>query len=152
MGSLIASSGKGRFRTHGNVGFEWWEKAVDITLPNDPTVRLRHQFQFAAGAELEAAPKLTLLVDVLGSQVLGGGRIGSRTLTPADRPDFSARGLTSLTYARPDDRSMRELSIVPGLKWNVKGKFLLSVSGIATLYDDGLHDRFTPVVGLDFSF
>jgi hypothetical protein len=47
---------------------------------------------------------------------------------------------------------MRELSIVPGLKWNVKPKLLVSVSGIAMLHDDGLHDRFTPVVGLDFTF
>jgi hypothetical protein len=152
MGSLIVSSGKGRFRPHANVGFEWWEKAIDMTSPNDPTIRLRHQFQFAAGAELEAAPKLTLLVDVLGRQVFGGGKIDFRTLTPAERPDLTARGLTSVTYARPIDVNMRELSIVPGLKWNLKGKMLLSVSGIATLYDDSLHDRFTPVVGLDFTF
>jgi hypothetical protein len=152
LGSLIASSGKGRFRPHGSVGFEWWEKAIEMTLPNDPAIRLRHQFQFAAGVEFEAAPKLTLVADVLGRQVLGGGRLGVRTLTPADRPDFPARGLTSLTYARPTDLSMRELSIVPGLKWNVKPKLLVSVSGIAMLHDDGLHDRFTPVVGLDFTF
>jgi hypothetical protein len=152
MGSLIVSSGKGRFRPHANVGYEWWEKAIDMASPGDPTIRLRHQFQFAVGAELEAAPKLTMLVDVLGRQVFGGGKLGFRTLTPADRPDFTARGLTSVTYARPTDVNMRELSIVPGLKWNLKGKMLLSVSGIATIFDDGLHDRFTPVVGLDFTF
>jgi len=43
-------------------------------------------------------------------------------------------------------------TIVPGLKWNLMGKFLLSLNGIVTLRDNGLYDKFTPVVGLDWSF
>ena len=43
-------------------------------------------------------------------------------------------------------------SIVPGLKWNLKGKFLLSLNGIVNIRDNGLYDKFTPVIGLDWSF
>jgi hypothetical protein len=78
--------------------------------------------------------------------------MGFNTATAADQPNALPPGMTSITYANPTDGGLRKLTIVPGLKWNLKGKVLLSVSGIATLYDDGLHDRFTPVVGLDFTF
>jgi hypothetical protein len=151
MTSLVASWGKGRFRPHANVGFEWWEKGIDVNGPGDPVVTLRHQWQFVAGAEVEAAPKLTLLIDLLGRQVLGGGEVGYATVSGSARPTV-APGFTSITYLRPIEKSMRELSLVPGIKWNLKGKFLLSLSGVASLYDNGLHDVFTPVVGIDFNF
>jgi hypothetical protein len=60
--------------------------------------------------------------------------------------------VSSQTYALATEQSIRKLSIVPGIKWNLKGKMLLSFSGIATISDTGLHDLFTPVVGLDWSF
>ena len=41
------------------------------------SVSAQHQYQFAAGMEYEAAPKVTLLVDFIGRGILGGGRIGS---------------------------------------------------------------------------
>lgn len=150
--SLVASTGQRRFRPHANVGFEWWNKGIDIASPGDATITTRHQVQYVAGVEFEASPKLTLLVDVLGRHVLGGGRVDFNTLTSADRPTLAGFGVTSLTYARPTDERIRKLSIVPGVKWNLKGKVLLSLSGIATIRDNGLHDLFTPVVGLDWSF
>jgi hypothetical protein len=150
--SVVLSMGKGKLKPHANVGFEWWSKGVDITSPNDPTVTARHQLQYVAGIEFAAAPKLTLLFDVLGRQILGGGKVENRTVTVAERPSLAADRFASLTYAVATDHRIKELSIAPGVKWNLKGKFLLSVSGIATVRDNGLHDLFTPVVGLDFSF
>ncbi len=150
--SVVVSGGKGKFRPHANVGFEWWARGVDITSPTDPTVTVRHQLQYVAGIEFAAAPKLTLLLDVLGRQILGGGKIEYRTVTAAERPSLAADRITSLTYSVATDHRIKKLSIAPGVKWNLMGKFLLSVSGIATIRDNGLHDLFTPVVGLDFSF
>ena len=40
------------------------------------------------------------------------------------------------------------LLIVPILK----GSFVLSLNALATLRDNGLHDKFIPVVGLDWTF
>lgn len=148
--SVIVSGGKGKLRPHGNVGFDWWEKGVDIQSPGDPTVTMRHQVQYGAGLEFAASPKLTMMIDVLGRHVLGGGRVGFNALTPPD--PFIRGSVTSLTYALATNKGIRKLSIVPGLKWNLKGKALLSLSGIATISDNGLHDLFTPVVGFDMTF
>jgi hypothetical protein len=145
MLSLVASAGQGRFRPHANAGFEWWDKGIDIVSPDFPTVTVRHQVQYAAGVEFEASPRVTLIMDVLGRHVLGGGEIGYASVPPRG-------GFTSLEYAFATDRAIRKLSLVPGIKWNLKGKMLLTVSGIASLSDNGLHDMFTPVVGLDITF
>jgi hypothetical protein len=148
MASLIASAGQRRFRPHANAGFEWWDKAVDIKSPLDPTVRLRHQVQYAAGVEFEASPKFTLLVDVMGRHVLGGGEVAFKTVTQG----IVDPRVTAVNYAVATDNNIRKLSLVPGFKWNLKGKMLLSFSGITSLSDNGLHDLFTPVVGLDITF
>jgi hypothetical protein len=148
MVSLIASMGQGRLRPHGNVGFEWWDKGIDIASPDVDTVTVRHQVQYGAGIEFEASPKVTLLVDFLGRHVLGGGVIGYRTIQNPSQ----GSGFRSLTHAFATEEGIRKMSLIPGIKWNLKGKMLLTVSGIASLSDNGLHDMFTPVVGLDITF
>jgi hypothetical protein len=146
MLSLIASMGQRRLRPHMNVGFEWWDKGINLTSPGVDTVTVRHRVQYGGGIEFEAAPKVTILLDFMGRHVLGGGVLGYRTV-----PNPGG-GFTSLTHAFATDEAIRKMSLVPGIKWNLKGKMLLSVSGIASLSDNGLHDMFTPVVGLDITF
>src|SRR5262249_36337819 len=83
--SLIASSGQARFRPHGNVGFGYWSKGVGVIsdTPGNPVVNARHEYQYAGGIEVEAVPKLTLLLDLLGGGVLGGGKVGFTSVTDA---------------------------------------------------------------------
>ena len=150
LGSIVASSGRGRFRPHANVGYELWSKGLAIVA--DPqarrTVTVRNQVQYAAGIELEAAPKVTLIVDLLGRHILGGGRVASEAFAPP--PNLF--GATSFTVATAQSKGIRKLTLAPGLKWNLKGNMLLSLHALVPLNDNGLSDRFTPVVGLDWTF
>jgi hypothetical protein len=148
MLSFIASSGQGRFRPHANAGFEWWSKGVGVPSDYTPngTVRARHQVQYAGGFEVEAAPKVTLLLDLLGAQILGGGKVGFQT-DAAPAPGATSSG--SLV-ALPEGIS--KVSLAPGLKVNLKAKLLLSVNALVALHDTGLHARITPVAGLDLTF
>jgi hypothetical protein len=145
--TLIASSGQGRLRPHGNIGFGYWSKGLSVvpdTAPNT-TVTARHEYQFAGGIEFEAVPKLTLLVDLLGGGVLGGGRVGFASVL--DTTGFSgSQGLTAL------NEGTRRVDIAPGLKANLKGKLLVSLSALIALRDTGLHSRVTPVAGIDLTF
>jgi hypothetical protein len=147
LGSLVFSAGKGKLRPHAQVGYEWWSKGLNVESDFDPTVTARHSFQFAAGVEFEAAPQLTLMADFLSRQINGGGKVGSRTVTDIDLP-----GISAFTYALGLPEGTLEQTIVPGLKWNLKGKFLLSLNALIALRDNGLYDKFTPVVGLDWTF
>jgi hypothetical protein len=150
LGSFIFSSGKGKLRPHAQVGYEWWSKGVDVeSFGFEPTVTARHAFQYAAGIELEAAPTLTLMVDFLTRQVNGGGKVSPEL---ANFPVTTIPGIDSLDYAFAVPEGILKQSIVPGLKWNLKGKFLLSLNAVIAIRDNGLFDKFTPVVGLDFTF
>jgi hypothetical protein len=145
--SFIASSGQGRFRPHANVGFGFWSKGVGALSDAAPnaSVEARHQYEYAAGLELEAAPKVTILVDLLGGAILGGGRLGYATVTSGS-PAVSSESLVALP------EGIRRLSLAPGLKVNLKGKLLLSLNALVALQDQGLHSRVTTVAGIDLTF
>jgi hypothetical protein len=145
--SLIASSGQARLRPHGNVGFGYWSKGVSVvsdTIGN-PTVTARNEFNYAAGVEFEAVPKLTLLLDLLGGGVLGGGAVGFASVTP-----IAGTTASQALLALPN--GTRRIDLAPGLKANIKGKMLISLNALVALHDTGLHARVTPVAGIDLTF
>jgi hypothetical protein len=152
LGTAIVSGGKGKFRPHGNAGFDWWEKGleVDTDFTGNNRVGARHQVLASGGFEIEAGPKVTLLTDVLFRKVLGGGQV--RVQDVPVPPELVQQGITSLTMAVATDKGIQKLSLAPGLKWNLKGTFVFSGNALISLKDNGLHDMFTPVVGLDWTF
>jgi hypothetical protein len=150
LGSVVFSAGKGRLRPHANAGFEWWEKGLEVVKDYSEVNRVgaRHQVQYNAGFELEAGPKMTLLVDFVGRQILGGGRVEVQGVPVP--PAFV--GVSSLDVAVATDKKIRKFALAPGLKWNLKGSFVFSGNALISLRDTGLHDLFTPVVGVDWTF
>jgi hypothetical protein len=150
LGSVIASMGRGKLRPHINGGFEWWSKG--ITVVSDPlrntSASVRHQWQYSAGLEYEASPKLTLIVDGIGRHIRGGGRLGYRVETPPLNP----LGVTAVESAVTLSHGIQKFTVAPGVKWNVKGTFVLAFNSLIAVRDSGLHDRFTPVLGLDWTF
>jgi hypothetical protein len=151
LASVVVSAGKGKLKPHGNIGFEVWSKSVDV-LTSPPTgpnqfVSLRHQLQAAAGIEIEAAPKVTLLLDYLHQHIRGGGEIQSITDTPAT----NVLGITALQSLVAVDEGIKKGLLVPGLKVNLKGKMLLSLNAIITLRNNGLHAKITPVAGINLT-
>jgi hypothetical protein len=143
QGTFIASSGTGRFKPHANVGFEYWDQAVSvISEATGRKVEARHQLQYAGGFELEAAPKATVLVDIVGGQIYGGGKLGAAAIAGA----ANTEGLVAL------DEGLSRIAVAPGVKVNLKGKMVLTVNALVTLKDSGLHSRVTTVAGLDVTF
>lgn len=150
MGSVLYSSGKGKIRPHANGGFEWWEKGlvVPTAISGQGSIEIRHQWGYAAGVEFEVAPKLTLLADVIGRHIRGGGQVENRVFNiPANE-----LGVTTFEAITSSDHGIRKITMVPGLKWNMKGTFVLSLNSLVPIMDNSLHDKFTPVVGLDWTF
>lgn len=148
--SLIASFGRGRLRPHFNAGYERWSDGIQVVTDfnRNTTLTARDQLQYAAGAEFEAAPKLTLLIDFLGRHIRHAGEVGERVETATANP----QGITSFGSAVALPQGIRKLELVPGLKLNVKGTMLLSLNVITSLVDNGLHARATPVAAVDLTF
>jgi hypothetical protein len=154
MVSAVISTGKARFRPHGNVGFDFWSDGFEAVTADTgrASVSARHQFAYAAGFEFEAAPKLTLNLDLLGRHLLGAGRVGLRTDTPAPTSPLGSIGVTSVESIVALDEGINKLILAPGVRLNLKGSFVLSLNALVKLRDNGLHDKFIPVVGLDWTF
>lgn len=150
QGMVIASGGIGKFRPHGSAGFDWWEKGleVDTDFTGNNRVGARHQVLAGGGFEFEASPKVTLLTDLLFRKILGGGQV--RVQDVPVPPELT--GISSLTMAVATDKGIQKLTLAPGLKWNLKGSFVFSGNALISLKDNGLHDMFTPVVGIDWTF
>ena len=145
--SAVASGGRGRVRPHGSAGFDFWSKSVDAAGNPGETISVRHQFQYAGGIEVEAAPKLTLQVEFLGQHTMGGGQV----VMGADTPVTGPSGITSTQSLVASDAGISKLLLVPGVRVNLKGKMLLSLSAIVTLKNNGLHSTVTPVVGINLT-
>lgn len=146
MVSGVASAMMGRLHPHANVGFEYWNKSLDVaTGAGAAQVHVRHMVQYAAGAEVEVTPKVTFNVDFLGQQIRGGGRLG---LVSDSSSTAGISGLQSLVIGSD---GISKAMLVPGLKVNLKAKMLLSINAIMTMKNDGLHSKVTPVVGLNLT-
>jgi len=148
--SIIASSGTGKLRPHVNAGYERWSDGIDVVTDfrQNTTLTARDQIQYVGGLEFEAAPKLTLLVDLLGRHIRHAGQVGSRTEVPNDNPF----GFTSVTSAVAIPEGVQKLDLIPGLKLNVKKSLVFSLNVLTALKDNGLHARVTPVAGIDLTF
>ncbi len=151
LGSFIFSSGTGKFRPHANAGFEWWEKGITVPtgLTAYSTAETRHQVEYAVGAEFAAAPQMTLLIDLLGRNMLKGGRIDMLNYPIAADNPF---GVTSFQAAGVTGHAIHKLALAPGVKWNVKSTMLLTFNARIPLSDNSLYDKFTPVLGVEFTF
>lgn len=143
----VVSGGTGRFRPYGGAGYEFWSKSVDVAGAPGERVSIRHQFQYSGGIELEAAPKLTLVVDYLGQKIFGGGQIG---IVP-DPTSASLPGVTSATTMVALSQGISKALLAPGMKVNLKGKLLLTLSAIITMQNNGLHSKVTPVAGINLT-
>lgn len=138
----VFSMDRGRVHPHANAGFEYWSKQLSFSGIDGQNIKIRNQLQYAGGVEIEAAPKLTLIVDYIGQRIFGGGQIGIVSAAPSG---VATDALSLLPSA------IDKMYIAPGLKVNLKSKLLLSLNALVTMKNDGLHSKVTPVVGLILS-
>jgi Putative MetA-pathway of phenol degradation len=149
--SLIGSASYGRFSPHVNVGYEFWSKDVSIERTfqtTTDTVSAGDQFQYAAGFEYAVHDRLTIIEDVLGRYLRGGGRLGYQPFTfPANAADV--RGAEALVAIAD---GVNTVILAPGAKWNFYSGALLTANVLISLTREGLQDRVTPVMGIEWSF
>ena len=148
--SLIGSAAFGRFSPHVNVGYEFWTSSV--TVPQDfqglTTLDAKDQVSYAAGVEIQASNRLTILGDVLGRYLRGTGQVGYQPFQYREN-NSNVQGATALVAA---PNGVKSLYAVPGIKWNFYADGLLNIHALVSLSKEGLRDRFTPVIGIDWGF
>jgi hypothetical protein len=143
--------GQGPFSPHVNMGYTFSSGggSTDV-LSVSPNVS--DEFNYAAGFDTALHSRFTVSADVLGRVLKDIGR-----LTPTARqfPFVTSSGTfgtgTFEEFTRRDG-DMNLLVGVLGVRYNPRGNLLISAEVLVPVTKAGLRDKFTPVIGIDYSF
>lgn len=153
---VVGSAGQGRFAGHVNAGYTIaGGELPDVGFPTVPSADVPDEFGYAAGVEFAAAPRLTIIGDLVGRTLRDVGRLSleptvfeyqeaGAIVTPphmATFQEFKPRpGNLSLVYG------------AAGVKANAWRDLLISANVLFPLTDAGLKSRVTVVLGVDVAF
>jgi hypothetical protein len=150
--NLIGSAPIGRVAPHFNVGYTWSEGASASGAFN-----VSDEVNYAAGTEVQAHPRLTMLVGVSGRTLRKAGRLQLQEKTfrfttgPANDPTTTSGSRVFSEFAwEPGNLNLTVASA--GIKFNPYGNLLISVNVLVPVGDAGIKARPTPIIGLDYVF
>jgi Putative MetA-pathway of phenol degradation len=147
---LIASAHLGAFSPHLNAGYAW------AIHPSDGRHR-PDEISYTGGFDWALSPRVTFAADFVGRTFVDAGVVtvedhtfeANTNPTPGGPPNLVFATLPRLVV-NPGDVNSYLGSV--GLKINPVGNLLITVNGLFSLGGQGLKDKFTPLVGLDYSF
>lgn len=137
----------GRLSPHLNGGYAWSGSSV---LAGNPATGELGDFPdhatYAAGAEVTINKYMTAVLDVLGRYDIDTKRLVSEEFHALDAKGTAFPNVTFVTD------SYNALSGAFGLKTNIVNQLLLDVNLLFKLDENGLRDKVTPLVGVEYTF
>jgi hypothetical protein len=148
--ALIGSMAQGPFSPHVNLGYTLSSGGGSDPLSVSPNVP--DEFGYSAGFDAAVHPRLTFSADLLGRVLRDIGRLvpTARQFPFVTQNGSFGTGTFEEFTRRPGDMNL--LVGVAGIRYNPRGNLLISAQLLAPITEAGLRDRFTPVIGLDYSF
>jgi hypothetical protein len=131
---------------HVNAAYRWNGTSV---LAGNPSTGESGDFpdqaSYSVGADLAVNSRLTIAIDVLGRYLIDAER-----LRLADFHGLDGRStFPNIVFER---ESYHALSGSFGVKGNLFGRLLVDVNLLFALDDNGLRDKVTPLIGVEYSF
>jgi hypothetical protein len=144
---FVAWSGNyGALAPHVNAGYQW---NGDSLLGGEPgsgeSEDLPDLAQYSVGAVIEVHPRMTAAVDVIGRYIIDSPRLVLEDFHALDNRTV----FPNITFT---SGSFHEISAAAGLKINVLGRMLLDLNLLVRLNSDGLRDKISPLIGLEYAF
>jgi hypothetical protein len=129
---FISSYEDDRVGIHGEVGYTFRGVSEALT--------------YAGAVTAVAAPRLTLVGELLGRRLRAVGRLAETTL-----PHPRLAGVDTIRLTSSDETADR-LLLVAGFKWNVASTWLLTANVLRPLTNVGLNASWVPSVTFDYWF
>jgi hypothetical protein len=129
--SAIGSVEGRRASAHANVGLTVGGLATEVS--------------YGAAVALAATGRLSLVGEMVGRWIDSSGHLVSTTA-----PHPLLAGVNTIRLAG-DSSSLQILTAVPGVKWNLGNTWVLAANVSVPLTSNGLTERFTPFIGLDYA-
>ena len=142
----IWSATYGRLSPHVNASYKWTGHSVLAGNPaTGESADFSDQLTYAVGADLSVTPRLTVAFDVLGRNVIDTERLLQQPFQALDGKSV----FPNIAFTRD---SYNTLSGALGFKANLLGRLLLHANVMFKLDEDGLRDKVTPLIGIEYAF
>jgi hypothetical protein len=142
------SASLGPIAPHANIAYQWNGKsALAGDVRADQKQDLPDQFAYALGADVLVASRVSLIFDVFGQRVFDSPRLLSRTSTLT-----GVAGSVTLPDIQFATQSYWTSGGGFGLKGNVASQMLVTFNLRFAISHDGLTDRLSPLLGLEWAF
>jgi hypothetical protein len=146
---LVGSLHLGTFSSHLNAGYTWSTKTGEAKIPDE--------ISYSAGLDWAVSPRMTLAAEVLGRDFRKTSRVRvvNKVYTANTNSDENPPTIVEATFPTLTIENVQDLNTLVGsvgLKFNPFGNLLLTVNGLFSLNRQGLQSRFTPLVGIEYSF
>jgi hypothetical protein len=144
---FVAWSGNyGALSPHVNAGYQWNGDSILGGVPGSGEASdLPDLAQYTAGAVIEVHPRVTAAVDVIGRYIIDSPRVRLEEFHALD-------GRTVFPNITFTSGSIHEISAAAGLKINVFNRLLLDLNLLVRLNQEGLRDKMSPLIGLEYAF
>jgi hypothetical protein len=143
---LIWSANYGALSPHLNAGYQWNGESILGGEPGSGEARdLPDLATYTAGAVIEVHPRVTAAVDLIGRYIIDSPRVRLEDFHALDNRSV----FPNITFT---SGSFNEISASAGLKINFFGRLLVDLNLLVPLNSDGLRDKISPLVGLEYAF
>jgi hypothetical protein len=142
------SSSSGRFAPHVNLSYQWNGQSILAGNPKTgEKADVPDQFQYALGTDYGVTDKFSITGDWISRLAINSPRVNlvDKTLTGT----YGSMTLPDITF---DRASYWVSSASVGCKTNVSGRLLVDFNLRFSVGDNGLTDRVTPLLGLEYTF
>jgi hypothetical protein len=140
------SANFGALSPHINAGYQWNGESILGGEPGSGEASdLPDLAQYSAGAVIEVHPRITAAVDLLGRYIIDSPRLRVEDFHALDNRTI----YPNITFT---SGSFHEISAAAGLKINLFNRLLLDMNLLVRLNQDGLRDKISPLVGVEYAF
>jgi len=140
------SANYGALSPHLNAGYQWNGDSILGGEPGSGEAKdLPDLATYTAGAVIEVHPRVTAAVDLIGRYVIDSPRLRLEDFHALDNRSV----FPNITFT---SGSFNEISAAAGLKINFFGRLLVDLNLLVPLNSEGLRDKISPLVGLEYAF
>ena len=140
------SANYGALSPHLNGGYQWNGDSILGGEPGSGEAKdLPDLATYTAGAVIEVHPRVTAAVDLIGRYIIDSPRLRLEDFHALDNRSV----FPNITFT---SGSFNEISAAAGLKINFFGRLLVDLNLLVPLNSEGLRDKISPLVGLEYAF
>jgi hypothetical protein len=140
------SANYGALSPHLNGGYQWNGDSILGGEPGSGEAKdLPDLATYTAGAVIEVHPRVTAAVDLIGRYIIDSPRLRLEDFHALDNRSV----FPNITFT---SGSFNEISAAAGLKINFFGRLLVDLNLLVPLNSDGLRDKISPLIGLEYAF